>query len=140
MYLFYFWLLWSFFLMDFALVAASRNYSLVEAPGLQSTGSVFVAHGLSCSVGCGIFLDQGSNPCPRHWQAGSLPLSHQGRPRRVIFLKGGFWEIICIKLCSFLLFFILRKFLDFPGGPVVKTLGFQCRGQGSIPGPGTKIP
>ena len=29
---------------------------------------------------------------------------------------------------------------DFPGGPVVKTLHFHCRGQGSIPGWGTKIP
>ena len=29
---------------------------------------------------------------------------------------------------------------DFPGGPVVKTLCFQCRGAGSIPGRGTKIP
>ena len=29
---------------------------------------------------------------------------------------------------------------DFPGSPVVKTLCFQCRGTGSIPGLGTKIP
>lgn len=28
----------------------------------------------------------------------------------------------------------------FPGGPVVKTLCFHCRGTGSIPGQGTKIP
>ena len=34
--------------------------------------------GLSCSVACGIFLDQGSNPCLLHWQVDSLPLSHQG--------------------------------------------------------------
>ena len=27
---------------------------------------------------------------------------------------------------------------DFPGGPVVKTLHFQCRGQGSTPGHGTR--
>ena len=32
-------------------------------------GSVVVAHGLSCSTTCGIFPDQGSNPCPLHWQA-----------------------------------------------------------------------
>ena len=32
------------------------------------------------------------------------------------------------------------KSMDFPGGPVVKTLSFQCRGIGLIPGPGTKIP
>ena len=29
---------------------------------------------------------------------------------------------------------------DFPGGPVVKTLFFQCRRWGSIPGQETKIP
>ena len=45
--------------------------SVVVARGLQSTGSVVVAHQLSCSVACGIFLDQGLNPCPLHWQADS---------------------------------------------------------------------
>ena len=29
---------------------------------------------------------------------------------------------------------------NFPGGPVIKTPHFQCRGMGSIPGWGTKIP
>ena len=29
---------------------------------------------------------------------------------------------------------------EFPGGPVVRTWRFHCRGQGSIPGWGTKIP
>ena len=28
---------------------------------------VVVAHRLSCSSACGIFLDQGLNPCPLHW-------------------------------------------------------------------------
>ena len=37
------------------------------ALGVQA--SVVVAHGPSCSAACGIFLDQGSNPCPRPWQA-----------------------------------------------------------------------
>ena len=45
--------------------------SVVVAHGLQSAGSVAVAHGLSCSAACGIFLDQGSNTCPLHWQADS---------------------------------------------------------------------
>ena len=43
----------------------------VVACGLQSTGSVVVAHGLSCSAACGIFPDQGWNPCPLRWQADS---------------------------------------------------------------------
>ena len=37
-----------------------------------------VAHELTCSVACGAFPDQGSNPCLLHWQVDSLPLSHQG--------------------------------------------------------------
>ena len=45
--------------------------SVVVARGLQSTGSVVVAHGLSCSIACGIFPDQGSKPCPLNWQADS---------------------------------------------------------------------
>ena len=52
--------------------------SAVVAPELQRAGSVVVARGLTCSVACGIFPDQGSNPCLLHWQADSLPLSHQG--------------------------------------------------------------
>ena len=39
-----------------------------------------VVHGLSCSLPCGIFLDQGLNPCLLHWQADSLSVSHQGSP------------------------------------------------------------
>ena len=34
--------------------------------------SVVVAHGLSCLEACGFFPDQGSNPCPLHWQADSF--------------------------------------------------------------------
>ena len=37
-----------------------------------------VVHRLNSSVACGSFLDQGSNWCLLHWQADSLPLSHQG--------------------------------------------------------------
>ena len=54
--------------------------SIVAAPGLQSTGSVAVAHGLSCSVACGIFPDRGLNPYFLNLQVDSLPLSHQGSP------------------------------------------------------------
>ena len=44
--------------------------SAVVALGLESTGSA-VAHGFSCSIACGIFPDQGSDPCPLYWQADS---------------------------------------------------------------------
>ena len=40
----------------------------------EHTGSVVVAHGLGCSEACGIFLEQGLNPRPLHWQADSYPL------------------------------------------------------------------
>ena len=51
---------------------------LWQSTGSRHTGSVVVVHGLSCSATCGIFPDQGSNPCPLHWQADSYPLCHQG--------------------------------------------------------------
>ena len=76
-----------------SLVAASGGHSSSQCAGLslsrplssrstssRRAGSVAVAHGPSCSVACGIFPDQGSNPCPLHWQADSQPLRHQGSP------------------------------------------------------------
>ena len=39
-----------------------------------------VAHRLGCPTVCGIFPDQGLNPCLLHGQLGSLPLDHQGSP------------------------------------------------------------
>ena len=76
-----------------SLVVASRGHSSSRCAGLSLSrpllfwstvssraGSVVVAHGPSCSVACGIFPDQGSNPCPLHWQADSQPLRHQGSP------------------------------------------------------------
>ena len=38
----------------------------LRGTGSRRAGSVVVAHGPSCSVACGIFPDQGSNPCPLH--------------------------------------------------------------------------
>ena len=38
---------------------------------LLNTGSVLVALRLSWSAACGIFPEQGSNPCPLCWQADS---------------------------------------------------------------------
>ena len=83
-------------------VAASGNHSssrctglslsrplLLQSTGSRRVGSVIVAHGPSCSVACGILPDQGSNPCPLHWQADSQPLRHQGSP-----------EFLFYKYCS----------------------------------------
>ena len=60
-------------------LAAAGGLSVV-APRLQSTGSIVVAQGLRCSLACGVFPDQGLNPCLLHWQVDSLPLSNQGSP------------------------------------------------------------
>ena len=77
-----------------SLVAASEGHSSSQCTGLslsrplllRDTGSrraasVVVAHRPSCSAACGIFPDQGSNPCLLHWQADSQPLRHQGSLR-----------------------------------------------------------
>ena len=53
---------------------------LLRSTGSRRAGSAIVAHGPSRSATCGIFPDQGSNPCPLHWQADSQPLRHQGSP------------------------------------------------------------
>ena len=54
---------------------------LPRSTGSRRAGSAVVAHRSSCSAACGILPDQGSNPCPLHWQADSQPLRHQGSPR-----------------------------------------------------------
>ena len=58
---------------------------LVGSTGSRRAGSVVVAHGPSCSAAGGIFPDQGSNPCPLHWQADSQPLHQQGSPEKLYF-------------------------------------------------------
>ena len=60
---------------------------LLQSTGYRRAGSVVVAHGLSCSVACGIFPHQGSSPCPLHWQADSQPLRHQGSPLLLFLMK-----------------------------------------------------
>ena len=62
-----FWLQWLHLLQSMGCMA----------PGLQSRGSTVLAHS---SKACGIFLDQGWNPCLLHWQVDSLLLSHRGSP------------------------------------------------------------
>ena len=54
-----------------------------------------MAHGPSCSAACGIFPDQGSNPCPLHWQADSQPLRHQERPRKESFDRPSLGSCTC---------------------------------------------
>ena len=95
LFIIYFWLCWVFVsVRGLSLVAASGGHSssrcagfslsrplLLRSTGSRCAGSVVVAHGPSCSAACGIFPDQGSNPCALHWQADSQPLRHQGSPK-----------------------------------------------------------
>ena len=100
-FLIYLWLCWVFVsVQGLSLVVASGVHSssrcvdlslsrplLLRSTGSRRAGSVIVAHGPSCSAACGIFPDQGSNPCPLHWQADSHPLRHQGSPWHHILIS-----------------------------------------------------
>ena len=80
----------------FSLVAASGSYSLAKVSRVSHCGHFScgaralervgfsscraqaqyrslwaLEHGFHCSRACGIFPDQGLNPCPLHWQADS---------------------------------------------------------------------
>ena len=75
-YFFNLWLCWFFVsVQGLSLVVASGGHSsswctglslsqplLLHSTGSRRAGSAIVAHGPSCSVACGIFPDQGSNP------------------------------------------------------------------------------
>ena len=64
-------------------------------------GSAVMAHGRSRSAACGIFLDQGTNPCPLHQQADSQPLRHQGSPQYIfwLWLWVLLWPTDYLKVC-----------------------------------------
>ena len=50
-----------------------------------------MVHRLSCSVACGVFLDQGLNPCLLHWQEDFfLTTEPPGKsdPRRIMIIRG----------------------------------------------------
>ena len=112
----YFWLCWVFVsVRGLSLAAASEGHSssrcaglslsrplLLRSTGSRRAGSVVVAHGPSCSAACGILPDQGSNPCPLHWQADSQPLRYQGSPYIFPFYTNGL-----LSLCIYILIFHL---------------------------------
>ena len=55
--------------------------------GLYTTGFSSSANRLSCFLACGVFLDQGSNLCPLHWQAKFLSTVPPWKSEMVFFLK-----------------------------------------------------
>ena len=83
---FFFFRLRSVFIaaLELSLVSVCRDYVslwntgfslrwllLLQSMGFRSVDSGVVANRLSCSAACGIFPDQGSNPCPLRWQSDS---------------------------------------------------------------------
>ena len=104
----YLWLCWVFVsVRGLSLAVASGDHSSSRCMGLSPSrplplrstgsrraGSVTVAHRPSCSTACGIFPDQGLNPCPLHWQADSQTLCHQGSPIPCIYYE-------CVYVCVY---------------------------------------
>ena len=86
--IFFFWLHWVFVAaVRHSLVAANRGYSLLGCVSFSlqrllvaEQRSVVVVRGPGCSAACEICPNQGSNPCPLHWQANPYLLCHQGSP------------------------------------------------------------
>ena len=83
---------------------------LLRSTGSRCAGSVIVAHGPSRSAACGILPDQGSNPCPLHWQADSQPLRHQGSPI-YFFIMNGCWILSNAFSASFEMIMWFLSFL-----------------------------
>lgn len=90
-----FWTRWVFFAArELSAVAERGAHPLVVVRGFSrggaralggrasfsGSGARAVAHRLRCSVACGIFSEQGPNPCALHWQVGSPPLEHRRSP------------------------------------------------------------
>ena len=85
--------------VGFSRCGAWAQQSWLLGPGAQA--SIAVARGVSYSSACGIFPDQGSNPCPLHWQVDYLPLSCQGNPANLLFkkIKKNFYWLHEIPAC-----------------------------------------
>ena len=88
--------------------------------GVQA--SVVVARGLSCPVTCGIFLDQGSNLYPLHWQADSSIFLNN---LKILYIFGCAGSLLLCGLFSScseqrLLFIALRRLLITVASPVVE--------------------
>ena len=73
-----------------------------------SSATIDVAHGLSWSSACSIFLDQTPNRCLLHWQVDSFSVSEPpGKPQCLtpfcIVTATLIQVSVCIGVCSFLL-------------------------------------
>ena len=102
---------WVFFAAHgLSLLEASEGYFLVVLHRLLivvaslALGQQFTVHRLSCSTLCGVFPDQGSNPCALCWQVDSQPLDHQGSPDVSSYYKDSKkWHCCLATFCVWLL-------------------------------------
>ena len=82
-----------------ASLVQSAGFRARRPQSLKIKGSVVVDSGLSCSGACGIFPQQGLNPCFLHRQADSYSLYPQGHPcksflwRTVIHPFSACWNV-----------------------------------------------
>ena len=115
--------------MDLVIVVASlfcrawalgHWVSVVAACRLSGCDLQALEHRLSscgawaCSVACGIFPDQGLNPCPLHWHMISYPLYHQGSLHPLFFillLMDSFCLILASIFCAYQ-FILLKSFMS----------------------------
>ena len=93
---------------------------LCRAQVLGTQASVVVACGLSCPVTCGIFLDQGWNLYPLHWQAHFFFNNLKN-----VYIFGCAGSLLLCGLFSScseqrLLFIVLRRLLTAVVSPVVE--------------------
>ena len=73
-------------LVAVASLVAERRLQALRLQPLQQASSVVLFHKPSCFEACGIFLDEGSNLCPLHWQADSCPLYHLRSPDLLLII------------------------------------------------------
>ena len=75
----------------------------LSGPGAQASAVVACRFSWLRSMWT-LFLEQGSNPCPLHWQADSHhPLHHQGSPVQVFLYDVAKYVIFCNLFLSYIL-------------------------------------
>ena len=106
--LFDFWLCWVFTAAQVSLGAASGGCSSLRCAGFSSwwlllspcTGPTeqvqYLLMGSVAPKACGSFPDQGSIPCPLHWQADSSPLGPSGKSFFFFNLKVELQSVGCL--------------------------------------------
>ena len=100
----------------------------LQLPGSRATSSIAVSHGLCCSTACGIFPDQGLNPCPLHWQADSYPLDHQESTMNnlLIFRPDKKKLRLRLLLLSKTIVWLFLRFSVFKGTSYFPPTSFSC--------------